>query len=47
MKEFFWDYFTRTGNIDAYMLYKDNEQWKHEGERSPDEQSELDWEQEA
>lgn len=47
MKDFFWDYFTRTGNLDAYILYKDNEQqWQLEGDQSPEERGELNWEQE-
>ncbi|WP_155987731.1 YqzL family protein [Gorillibacterium massiliense] len=26
MKEFFWQYFSRCGNLDAYLLYKESEQ---------------------
>jgi len=25
MKEFYWQYFHNTGNVDAYLLYKDND----------------------
>ncbi|GIP35824.1 YqzL family protein [Paenibacillus sp. J2TS4] len=30
MNEFYWDYFSRTGSIDAYLLYKDNDEWSEE-----------------
>ncbi|WP_234340206.1 YqzL family protein [Gorillibacterium timonense] len=25
MKEFYWQYFHHTGNVEAYLLYKDDE----------------------
>lgn len=25
MKEFYWQYFHNTGNVEAYLLYKDDE----------------------
>lgn len=34
MKEFFWDYFTRTGTIDAYLHYRDTDEWTGEDEET-------------
>lgn len=48
MKEFFWDYFSRTGNIDAYILYKDNdEEWQEEGSFLQSEDAEREYDREA
>ena len=30
MKEFFWQYFSRCGNVDAYLLYKESEETSSE-----------------
>lgn len=32
MRDFSWKYFTMTGNIDAYMLYKDTDADQEEWE---------------
>lgn len=34
MKEFSWVYFSKTGSIDAYLLYKDYESFHEEGQRN-------------
>lgn len=36
MKEFSWDYFSKTGSIDAYLLYKDYLHFQVEGQRDVD-----------
>ncbi|MFD0870583.1 Uncharacterised protein [Chlamydia abortus] len=46
MREFYWDYFTRTGNIDAYLLYKDKDDWPEDEwnltEEEPDREEWID-----
>jgi hypothetical protein len=36
MKEFSWVYFSKTGSIDAYLLYKDYENFQEDGQMDMD-----------
>ncbi|GIP39618.1 hypothetical protein J31TS4_28980 [Paenibacillus sp. J31TS4] len=46
MKEFFWDYFRRTGTIDAYMHYRETDDWAGEEEEDAAEEPNPGWEME-
>lgn len=41
MKDFSWKYFSSTGNIDAYLLYKDMDADQEEWEMQQQEQSDY------